>query len=79
MLAASYDPGWTATIDGHPAATEMIAPALVGVTVPPGTHHITFRYTGLHRLPRTPRPRRRSPPGHSRAHLQTPPPAQALA
>ena len=46
VLAASYDPGWTAAIDGRPAATEMIAPALTGVTVPPGTHHITFRYTG---------------------------------
>jgi hypothetical protein len=51
VLAASYDPGWTATIDGRPAATEMIAPALVGVTVPPGTHHITFRYTGYTRYP----------------------------
>ncbi len=51
VLAASYDPGWTATIDGHPAPTEMIAPALTGVTVPPGTHHITFRYTGYTRYP----------------------------
>jgi membrane protein YfhO len=46
VLAASYDPGWTVTIDGHPAPTEMVAPALVGVTAPPGVHHITFRYTG---------------------------------
>jgi hypothetical protein len=47
VLSASFDPGWSATIDGRPAATEMIAPALVGVVVPPGTHHITFRYTGF--------------------------------
>lgn len=46
VLSASYDPGWSATIDGRPTATEMIAPALVGVTVSPGSHHITFRYTG---------------------------------
>jgi hypothetical protein len=47
VLSASYDPGWSATLDGHPAATEMVAPALVAVTVPPGTHHIQFRYTGF--------------------------------
>jgi Bacterial membrane protein YfhO len=47
VLAASYDPGWTAAVDGHPAPVQMVSPALVGVVVPPGTHHITFRYTGF--------------------------------
>ena len=47
VLSASFDPGWSVTIDGKPATPEMIAPALVGVTVPPGTHLITFRYTGF--------------------------------
>jgi hypothetical protein len=47
VLSASFDPGWSVTIDGKPATPEMIAPALVGVTVPPGTHQITFRYTGF--------------------------------
>ena len=47
VLSASYDPGWSATIDGHAAATVMIAPALVGITVPRGTHRVTFRYTGF--------------------------------
>jgi hypothetical protein len=47
VLAASFDPGWSVTIDGRPAAAEMVAPALTGVTVPSGTHHIRFRYTGF--------------------------------
>ncbi len=46
VLSASFDPGWTATIDGHRQGTEAIAPALVGTTVPAGTHRITFRYRG---------------------------------
>ncbi len=51
ILAASFDPGWSATIDGHPATIQMIAPAMAGVIVPPGTHHIAFRYTGFSRYP----------------------------
>jgi hypothetical protein len=47
VLAASYDPGWTVTIDGHPATAQMLAPAVTGVTVPPGAHTIAFRYTGF--------------------------------
>ena len=45
--SASYDPGWTATVDGHPAPTVMVAPALVGVVVGPGVHTVTFSYTGF--------------------------------
>jgi hypothetical protein len=46
VLSASYDPGWDATVDGHPAPTVMVAPALVGVVVGPGAHTVTFSYTG---------------------------------
>lgn len=44
LLKVSYDPGWTATLDGHRASVEMIAPALVGVVVPPGAHEVQFEY-----------------------------------
>jgi hypothetical protein len=47
VLSASFDPGWSVTVDGRPAAAEMVAPALVGVTVPPGVHHLVYRYTGF--------------------------------
>jgi hypothetical protein len=46
VLSASYDPGWTATVDGKPVRTQMIAPALVGVPVPPGAHVVAFTYEG---------------------------------
>ena len=51
VLSASFDPGWTVTIDGRPAAVQMVSPALPAVAVPPGTHHITFRYTGFRGYP----------------------------
>jgi hypothetical protein len=51
ILSVSYDPGWTATIDGRPRATQMIAPALVATTVPAGTHRIIFRYRGFRGYP----------------------------
>jgi hypothetical protein len=46
VLSASFDPGWTATVDGRQQRTEMVAPALVATTVPTGKHRITFRYRG---------------------------------
>jgi hypothetical protein len=46
VLSASFDPGWTATVDGHPAPTVMVAPAVVGVDVGPGVHTVTFAYGG---------------------------------
>ncbi len=46
VLSASYDPGWTALVDGRPATTRMVAPALVAVDVPAGTVHVVFRYRG---------------------------------
>jgi uncharacterized membrane protein YfhO len=47
VLSASYDPGWRATVDGRPAPTVMVAPALVGVVVGPGVHTVTFSYGGF--------------------------------
>jgi len=43
-LAASFDPRWTATVDGRPVAVQMLAPALVGVPVPAGEHRVEFAY-----------------------------------
>ena len=47
VLSASYDPGWHATVNGRPAPTVMVAPALVGVVVGPGLHTVAFTYDGF--------------------------------
>jgi hypothetical protein len=46
VLSASYDPGWTATVNGRPRPVLMVAPALVAVDVPAGTDHVVFRFRG---------------------------------
>jgi uncharacterized membrane protein YfhO len=51
VLSASFDPGWSVSVDGRPAATEMVMPALVAVTVPPGSHQVVFRYHGFAAYP----------------------------
>ena len=51
VLSASYDPGWHATVNGRPAPTVMVAPALVGVVVGPGVHTVTFSYGGYGSYP----------------------------
>jgi len=51
VLSASFDPGWTATVDGRSQPTEMVAPALVATTVPPGTHEVMFRFRGWQDYP----------------------------
>lgn len=43
-LSASFDPRWTATVDGRPVPVQMLAPALVGVPVPAGEHRVSFVY-----------------------------------
>jgi hypothetical protein len=50
-LSASFDPGWTATVNGRPRPTRMVAPALVGVDVPAGTNQVVFRYRGWQDYP----------------------------
>lgn len=49
VLSASYDPGWTATVNGRHEPTVMVAPALVGVDVGPGVHTVRFSYGGYGR------------------------------
>jgi hypothetical protein len=44
LLKASYDPSWTATVDGRAVTPVMMAPSLVGVSVGPGRHVVRFRY-----------------------------------
>jgi uncharacterized membrane protein YfhO len=44
MLKASFDPRWSATVDGVDARTEMIAPGFVGVRVAAGVHRVRFAY-----------------------------------
>jgi uncharacterized membrane protein YfhO len=46
VLSASFDPGWTATVDGRPRPIRMVAPALVAVDVPAGTSRVVFRFHG---------------------------------
>jgi Bacterial membrane protein YfhO len=51
VLSASFDPGWTATVDGRRQRTEMVAPALLATTVNAGAHRIIFRYRGWQDYP----------------------------
>jgi Bacterial membrane protein YfhO len=44
MLKVSYDPRWTAQVDGKDVPTQMVAPSFVGVPVSAGSHSITFKY-----------------------------------
>jgi hypothetical protein len=46
VLSTSYDPGWTATVNGRRRPTRMVAPALVAVDVPAGTDRVVFRFHG---------------------------------
>jgi hypothetical protein len=46
VLSASYDPGWTATVNGRPEPALVVAPALVAVDVAAGTDHVVFRFHG---------------------------------
>jgi Bacterial membrane protein YfhO len=47
LFSVAYDPGWHAWVDGQPARTEMLAPALVGVQLTPGRHDVVLRYIGF--------------------------------
>lgn len=46
LLKVAYDPGWRVTVDGRATPTVMLAPALVGVEVPPGRHLVIFTFHG---------------------------------
>jgi hypothetical protein len=49
ILRSSYDPRWEVTVDGEPVAPTMVAPSLVGVSVPAGEHGVVFRYRSFPR------------------------------
>ena len=51
LLKASYDPSWTATVDGRAVKPVMMAPSLVGVEVGPGRHLVRFRYVSYGAYP----------------------------
>jgi uncharacterized membrane protein YfhO len=51
VLSASYDVGWTATVNGQRRPVRMVAPALVAVDVPAGTDYVVFRFHGYEDYP----------------------------
>jgi uncharacterized membrane protein YfhO len=44
LLKATYDPRWTASVDGVEVTTAMVAPSFVGVPISAGRHSIVFEY-----------------------------------
>jgi hypothetical protein len=44
VLTDEFFPGWTATVDGHPATIQRVDYLLRGVQIGPGHHTIVFRY-----------------------------------
>jgi hypothetical protein len=44
ILTDDFYPGWTATVDGRPAAVRRVDYLLRGVSLPPGHHMVVLRY-----------------------------------
>jgi hypothetical protein len=44
VLKVTYHPNWQVTVDGHEAATFMVSPSFVGVSLPAGDHFVTAEY-----------------------------------
>jgi hypothetical protein len=44
VLRSSFDPRWTASVDGYAVAVQPLAPGIVGVRVPPGIHEVVMAY-----------------------------------
>ena len=44
LLKVAFQPRIHATVDGQPVGTEMVAPGMVAVPVPAGTHQVRFAY-----------------------------------
>jgi hypothetical protein len=51
LAAIAYDPGWHAWVNGKPAPTQMLAPALTGVRLGPGHYRVLLRYEGYRWYP----------------------------
>jgi Bacterial membrane protein YfhO len=47
VVADMYYPGWTLTVDGHPAEILRTNRAMRGVALPAGTHRLVFTYDPL--------------------------------
>jgi hypothetical protein len=47
LVKVSYHPRWTAEVDGERADTLAVAPGLLAVDVPAGTHRVDVRYAGF--------------------------------
>ena len=44
LLKVSYDPGWSATVDGAPVPVDHVAPNFMAIDVPAGHHEARFRF-----------------------------------
>lgn len=44
LLKVSHHPYWSATVDDQPVRIEAMAPGLMAVEVPPGSHEVRFRF-----------------------------------
>jgi hypothetical protein len=44
VISESFDPGWTATVDGRPATVSSAEGALIAVAVPPGIRTVVLDY-----------------------------------
>lgn len=50
VVKTSFHPRWSATVDGRPTPTSVVAPGLLAVDVPEGRHHVVAQFTGFSRL-----------------------------
>jgi hypothetical protein len=51
VVAEAWDAGWRAGVDGDPAPVHRVNVAQLGLVLPEGTHHVTFRYRPRGLLP----------------------------
>lgn len=45
VIATPQFPGWTASLDGHPAPIQLFAGVMPAIKVGPGTHTLSYTYT----------------------------------